>query len=128
MFYNKRLFFLLSLFFIGCTSFTAPEGSYQVEATAQWITWWDEVEQCSGRSRSITDIDWWIVPGDCIEKISEGCVAGEYIGNSIYLSESWSTVEGIVKHEIAHALGGEHEDDWLRICGTEGKNSFNESR
>lgn len=83
-------------------------------------TWWARTEDCSGLQRDFADIHFYVVPGTEFDCPSGKCVGRWEPGNHIYIAESHSQDEMVVRHEMLHALIGEagHPDPpFGRGCG-----------
>ena len=84
-----------------------PAGGVQFEAPPIFSSWWKKVEACSGRSGSLSLIQWYVVPG--VRSISYGTLidVGGYteIGtHRIVLAGEGQMVGPIVRHEMLHEL------------------------
>lgn len=68
--------------------------------------WWALAESCSGVSRPLENVTWFVVPGVSSFLLNKEAVSGYWTGasNRIVLAES-SVLDGaVVRHEMLHAL------------------------
>jgi hypothetical protein len=91
-----------------CALFTEPlpEGTRRLDPPAHFSLWWGMVEQCSGLSRGMSDIDWYEVPGSTFESPTGKAVNGMYLQGSerIVLGNGSARKGPVVRHEMLHAL------------------------
>jgi len=107
----KRVF-LLALLLAGCHNPLAPwqeidlSKAVKIDPSAQYISWWDELEACSGLSGDVHAVAFYVVPNDTIIQVGNESYWGYWIksGNKIVLAEKWAASEKLVKHEEMHAL------------------------
>jgi hypothetical protein len=100
-----------------------PAGSIRFDAPPVYATWWKIIESCSGRSGSLGDLDWYVVPGArSIPDGSYGAV-GAYTDlrqHRIVLAGEAQMVGSTVRHEMLHALNGapgHPRRDFFERCG-----------
>ena len=104
--------FLLVAILLGCDHPAAPrEGidlshAVRVAPSAQYITWWNELEACSGLSGDIHAVSFYVLPNDTTVKVGNESYWGYWIeaGDRIVLAGPWANDEKLVKHEEMHAL------------------------
>ena len=89
----------------GVVPFTPP---------AQFLTWWDEVQDCSHETGDFTLIDWFLANG-----FAAGAeVVGQWSPpHSITFRHGFERMENVVKHEMLHDLlrGDKFHDEWAWI-------------
>jgi hypothetical protein len=92
-----------------------PDGSQALEPPPVFEMWWALTESCSGRTGSVSDVQWYIVPR------GDGTSYWYFAGNRIVLAEeSWLDGD-VVRHEMLHALlavnrVGHPRDQFLGRC------------
>jgi hypothetical protein len=86
--------------------FALPAGSESFDPPAEYQLWWSMTESCSGLRGSLSDIDWFVVPGVETLPESQNQYAGEWFehGNRIVLAGNSEFDGGLVRHEMLHAL------------------------
>jgi hypothetical protein len=74
--------------------------------------WWAKTEACSGLRGDFDRVEWSVVPGSSFPCSSGKCAGHWEPGHRIYLAESWTTNEMVVRHEMLHDLlnRGGHPD------------------
>ena len=98
-----------------------PPGAMPFTPPSFYSTWWEMTKACSGRSGSLNDVKWYVVPsGVPLELDGESANAYWSAGsNQIVLSESVVDNGQVVRHEMLHALLGKQghsRRDFLEIC------------
>jgi hypothetical protein len=88
----------------------------------EYRQWWQEMENCGGRTRNFSDINWLQYPVtsgyvECDDK-ERGCL-GFYddYRRRIHIREDFILVRGVVGHEILHALGHHDGSSVFKQCG-----------
>ena len=97
---------------LGCDHPLAPweeidlSKAVKVGASAQYITWWNELETCSGLSGDIRAVSFYVLPNDSTVQVGNESYWGYWIesGDRIVLAGPWVSNEKLVKHEEMHAL------------------------
>ena len=91
-----------------CPPAALPAGAVRLAPPAQYLTWWEATEVCSGRSRSFERLEWYVVPGVRTFSTSAGARVGEWSHSSagvrIVLADDYADNELVVRHEMLHAL------------------------
>lgn len=116
----KRL--ILLLFLVACDStITAPANSQRLEITAEYRTWWGEMESCSGIQSNIDAVAFYVVAGMDRETGAAGRTDWDNSGHvQIVLDSLFLHSAFVVKHEMVHALIRQkgHPDYYFRgVCG-----------
>lgn len=98
-----------------------PPGAKAFTPPSFYSTWWEMTKACSGRSGSLSDVKWYVVPsGVQLELDGESANAYWSAGsNQIVLSELVVDDGQVVRHEMLHALLGKQghsRRDFLEIC------------
>lgn len=93
----------------GCAEITRalPTDSDRFDAPPVYAAWWKMVEECSGISRSLSDVTWYVVPGARFISLPPyGDVAAytEYTANRIVIAGEFQMVGSTVRHEMLHEL------------------------
>jgi hypothetical protein len=79
-----------------------PSGAVEVNPPPVYSTWWNQMQQCSGRSGDFSSVRWFLVPS--VGSL-QGHPAAYYLGtNSIVLAEDYKEVAEVVRHEELHAI------------------------
>jgi hypothetical protein len=123
-----RTALLSALLLLACRETLAPwdevDLSYavKVEATADYVRWWNELEACSGLSRDIRSVQFYVIPNSDSVSVGSESYWGYWIrdGNKIVLAGNWATNEKLVKHEEMHALlqdGSQPTTYFNGLCG-----------
>ena len=103
-----------------------PAGAEPFAPLAHYGRWWAMIEECSGRTRPMADIKWFVAPGASFNSPS-GSASGMYTNSSnrIIIAEASLRDGRVVRHEMLHALlrrsKGEVEHDaeyFLRRCAS----------
>lgn len=97
-----------------------PPQAIAMEPLAQYRFWWDVTAQCAGTSRSFDEVRWYVVPGVSTFHAGDDDAVGAYygVGHKIVLAEWATTVPGVVRHEMLHAIlrrRGEHPAEYFRV-------------
>jgi hypothetical protein len=105
--YSVTCCLALTLCGIACSETTAlPSGNVQYSAPPPYELWWSLVEACSGRTASLADVKWYVVPG--VDTISDGTdeVSGYWSSdhNRVVLAGNLQYNGPLVRHEMLHAL------------------------
>ena len=103
---------LLAALLVGCGHPLQPSEAIdlskavQIAPSAQYITWWNELEACSGLSGDIHAVSFYVLPNDTTVKVGNESYWGYWIeaGDRIVLAGPWTNNEKLVKHEEMHAL------------------------
>ena len=104
--------FLLAALLVGCHHPLEPweevdlSKAVKIEPSAQYVTWWNELEACSGLSGDVHAVAFYVIPGDSTIHVGSESYWGYWIkdGNEIVLAGTWADSEKLVKHEEMHAL------------------------
>ena len=104
--------FLLAAILVACDHPVEPweeidlSHAVRVVPSAQYITWWNELEACSGRSGDIHAASFYVLPDDSVVRVGNESYWGYWIeaGDRIVLAGPWASNEKLVKHEEMHAL------------------------
>ncbi len=108
----KRVFLLAALL-VGCHHDPlAPweevdlSKAVRVEPSAQYITWWNELEACSGLTGDVRAVAFYVIPSVTTVQVGSETYWGYWIkeGDRIVLAGAWTANEKLVKHEEMHAL------------------------
>jgi hypothetical protein len=85
-----------------------PSGTKSLSVPPVYKLWWSMTEQCSGLTRSMAAVDWYVVPG--VSHLNDqGTAVGGYWSrgsNEIVLAEGESMDGTLVRHEMLHAMLG----------------------
>ena len=85
-----------------------PVGAEPFVAPAEFRTWWTRTEECSGRTGSLSRIEWYVVPGAHTVETHDGPKVGAWshsaAGVRIVLAGDYAGNELVVRHEMLHAL------------------------
>lgn len=100
-----------------------PDSAESCAPSAEYRVWWNEFEQCAGRSASFAAVRWYVVR----TRETGFMFAGRYVaavwtspGNRIVLAEHYLDKPDIVRHEMLHAIlhtGGHPEAYFADRCG-----------
>ena len=96
-----------------------PSAAVAFTPPAYYATWWEMTKSCSGRSGSMSGVEWYSVPGPLFlngEAVSAYWSAGS---NRIILSGEVIDDGQVVRHEMLHALLGDKghsRGDFLERC------------
>lgn len=95
----------------GCSEVTRslplPAGSERFDTPPVYSEWWSMIEACSGITRSLSSVQWYVVPGArflTLPRIGEVGAYTEYTENRIVLAGEAQMVGPIVRHEMLHEL------------------------
>jgi hypothetical protein len=96
----------------GCETFgpraALPAGVVRLAPPAEYHTWWEATEACSGESQRFERVEWYVVPGARTFSTSDGLKVGEWshssAGVQIVLADAYADNELVVRHEMLHAL------------------------
>ena len=118
---------LLALAGLACDSLTdpaLPHAARLLTPPAIYARWWSMTEACSGLSRDMSAITWYVTPGST--SISDGhgsAVVGYYspLSNRIVLADTAYITPTQIRHEMLHALlgpsvSGHPRDQFLGRC------------
>jgi hypothetical protein len=101
-----------------------PDGAVPFDPPAEYQTWWERTEACSGQSGDLGSIEWYTVPGVRLMQTEIGekvglwrrangqttvTIAGDYVDNEL-----------VVSHEMLHELlvrEGHPEEYFVERCG-----------
>ena len=85
-----------------------PAGAVRFTPPSFYSTWWEMTKACSGRSGSLDEVEWYVVPaGVRLELDGESVSAYWSAGsNQIVLSEPVRDDGQVVRHEMLHAMLG----------------------
>ena len=100
-----------------------PAGAIRYTPSADYATWWAELESCSGRTGDLGTIRWYVVPSATTFTVKGREYWGMWYeeGNRIVLAENSTHIVGDIAHEMLHALlrRGDHPAEYfLEKCGT----------
>lgn len=109
---SYRGVFLIAAILVACDHPVEPweeidlSHAVRVVPSAQYITWWNELEACSGRSGDIHAASFYVLPSDSVVQVGNESYWGYWIeaGDRIVLAGPWASNEKLVKHEEMHAL------------------------
>lgn len=87
-----------------------------------YARWWAMTEACSGRTGSLSNITWDVVPGISDFQLAGRTVSGYWTqgSNSIVIAGAVRLDGAVVRHEMLHALtrtSGHSRADFLDRCG-----------
>ena len=91
----------------GFTTDSLPKGAVPLVTPVIYVTWWSEVEQCSGETVDMSAVKWYYVPGDGgFQAGTSADVVGVWqpAGNTITLAEYVVDNPLVVRHEMLHAV------------------------
>jgi hypothetical protein len=98
-----------------------PTGAQTLAVRAQYRTWWDDTQQCSGMRASLSRIAWFVVPDENF--IYRGKAFDGYWWANVHwvvLASPFVDDPGIVRHEMLHDLlnRGDHPKEYFQQkCG-----------
>ena len=83
-----------------------PSGAMRLPLPPNYATWWSMVEECSGRVRPISEVDWYFVPGDGFNTSGGLDVDGLYRNgpDDVILAQKYLNAGPTVRHEMLHAV------------------------
>jgi hypothetical protein len=99
-----------------------PDGTIRFTPPPVYQVWWSLTEECSGRSGSVSSVEWFVVPG-VSEFEHEGRTVSGYwsrVSNRVVLAEKAMMDGSLVRHEMLHALEhdiGHPRQAFLQRCG-----------
>ena len=99
-----------------------PAGTIRFTLPTVYSAWWSLTAECSGRSGSVSDVEWFVVPG-VSEFPHEGRSVSGYwsrVSNRVVLAEKALMDGALVRHEMLHALERNvhhSREAFLRRCG-----------
>lgn len=109
---------------LACSEMTVPlpSGSQQFSPPPVYQLWWSMAEACSGHTGSLSDIQWYVVPGADSLSDGSGEVAGYWSSgdNRIVLIGSGQFNGPLVRHEMLHSLirvNGHPRSQFIERCG-----------
>ena len=108
-----KKFFLALALCLACTSPTSVPDEFSIlRPPLVYRDWYSQVEQCSGRTGDFDRIRWYIVPGaKWYGERHQQNINGLWTdGHRIFIAEFEIFNVYLVKHEMLHDLGFEHED------------------
>ena len=84
----------------------APEVRRQFDPPAEYRTWFESTESCSGLGGDFSRLRFFQVPGDEFACPSGMCVARWTDEHHIYVAEAFVHNEMVIRHEMLHDLIG----------------------
>lgn len=102
-----------------------PAGSHLITPSATYAQWWQDVERCSGKSRPMSDISFYVVGNDSTFAFYYGIrwLLGLYMhpNYGIAIAGGYADSAGTVRHEMLHAMrydigDGHDSTDFLVKC------------
>jgi hypothetical protein len=109
---------------LGCYEITLlPENAEYFDPPASYQLWWDQTVACSGVSRSLQAVDFFVVPGAAAFPVNSSDAVGVYheYRDRIILAGEFQFHGPTVRHEMLHALikgrGGHPREYFLHRCG-----------
>ena len=101
-----------------------PQGAIAYEPPAEYLTWWQRTEACSGHSGRFDHIDWYTVPGVRLIDTEIGKKVGLWQRDNgrttVTLAGDFVENELVVSHEMLHDLlarEGHPEEYFVDRCG-----------
>ena len=88
-----------------CSSFT-PANDRAFTPPAEYRAWFEKTQACSGLKGDYDRIQWYVIPGTEFDCPGGKCVGRWNTDHTIYISESWTENEMVVRHEMLHDLIG----------------------
>ena len=104
---------VVALIGTGCTALAPseslmPAGAVPVPLTAQYRSWFESTQECSGLRGDLAAVQFYVVPGVETFATPDGQKVGEWIaeqGNHrIIIAGNYQGHEMVVRHELLHAL------------------------
>lgn len=97
---------LVLVLLVRCDLTTYPAGAERMDPPELYREWWAEMEKEVGRRYPMDLLSWWVVPvAPWWEPQIGDYVVGEWFeSNRIYIGGPWLMDEGLVKHEMLHAI------------------------
>lgn len=125
---RRTFLVLLSIAAVSCTDPLAPlpRGAVALDPLpSQYVSWWSDVEQCSGLHGDLELVRFFVVPGasQIPAPGHQELVQGYWDprGNEIVIGGFYESSALLVRHEMLHALlhgGGDHPPEYFRDkCG-----------
>lgn len=108
---GKRLLLAALLALFACTVDKyppLPTGAVEFAPLDSYPAWWLEVEGCSGKTRDMTTVHWFAVPGIEFRYNNSYDLGGYMPHYAIIVADSQRMNAAIVRHEILHALRYDH--------------------
>lgn len=106
-----KAFPFLLLVMAGCADITAPDGAYPVTPPDFFVTYWQDMEACSGIHADMARIQWFAVPGNSFPTKYNAETSGLWVEpHTIYVMEgtlheaAWGSPSTLVSHEMLHDL------------------------
>ena len=83
-----------------------PAGAIAITPREYYPLWWSMVENCSGKTRPMSEIDWYIVHGDRFMSSPGESSSGVYYekAHRIVIADYYAGNGPVVRHEMLHAL------------------------
>ena len=86
-----------------------------------YTTWWAMAESCSGVTRPLANVTWFVIPGVSLFQLGNQVVSGYWTAgsNRIVLAENSRLDGAVVSHEMLHALirtSGHPRSEYLEKC------------
>src|SRR6266545_1705812 len=108
---SRRLAFMLPLLVAcgdGPTAPALPDSAVKFTSPVFYQTWWNLTEACSGRSASMSKVNWYVVPGVNLFDLNGELVSRYSVATSNRIVLAGNVVgEGpSVRHEMLHQLLG----------------------
>lgn len=99
------------------TKSVLPDGLVAMSPPPRYGLWWSMVESCSGQSRAMSGVSWYVLPSGPLPNGAQGSYYDDT--RSIVLSQSGVNKPGVVRHEMLHAIlrvPGHPRDQFLGRC------------
>lgn len=103
-----------------------PVGAIRFQPDTAYLTWWRDIEKCSGRRASMRGVEWYFYPGTDVVPGSDGRPALRrrpddaifFADSAAYMSVPWRADTITVQHEMMHVIVGEsgHRRIWGERC------------
>lgn len=98
---------------LGCSDIFGPDlpdGAIPLAPLpATYEGWWSIVTSCSGLPADLSDVDWWVLPGQRVLPGDEPAVGRYFSGGHRILLADGRELDGfLVRHEMLHAVLAEH--------------------
>lgn len=115
---------LLALLAGACTGPTEPfpSGAVEIDPPRVYSAWWQLTQSCSGTSRPMSSVRWFVVPGASEITVDGRTAQGFWFerSNRILLAGAFMLQGPSVRHEMLHALvggSGHPREPFLIQCG-----------
>lgn len=100
---------------------TLPSNATLVAAPPVYTRWWAMAESCTGVTRPLSAVSWFVIPGVSLFQLGNQVVSGYWSAgsNRIVLAENSRLDGAVVRHEMAHALiraSGHPRSTFLQKC------------